>query len=736
MLQRDYFVDSLEHLLAELERIDLLIRAQVACARKLQTEDEQFRGLYISEEEVDALLQQPLGRPYWWSPGEMPAGPLETILTQLEQQLDRRKQQSLSRGIELRLGRLQQLFQLDAFESDVLLIALAVEIDLRYERLYAYLQDDINKKKPSVDLVLNLLTPSVECRLPRRRYFSPQAPLFRYSLLEFSPDPSQPDPPLLAKHLKVDHRIVEYLLGHDELDERLRLYVEPVEPVESTAVRAAALDSDSRDRLSRFIRSRPSVERSVIHLQGPYGVGKQEMAEAVCREQGLRLLVVELQRLTARGESAYEKTLTLINREACLQAAALYWQGFDTLGEPHQALVNAWQRSLEDRPGLTFLASETPWKPLAALRTAAFISVPLPRPTATERAWLWRATLAGGDALAELELGALATKFKFTAGQIQDAAVTAANLARWREPDSSRLLLPDLYEACRLHSNQTLTTLARKITPKYHWADIVLPPDRLAQLQEICNHMKYRERVYGDWGFDAKLALGKGLSVLFAGPSGTGKTMAAEIIAGELGLDLYKIDLSTVVSKYIGETEKNLSRIFTEAETSNAILFFDEADALFGKRSEVKDAHDRYANIETGYLLQRLEEYEGVVILATNFRKNMDEAFVRRLQFTVEFPFPNEQDRYRIWEGIWPADTPREPELDLAFLARRFEVTGGNIRNIALAAAFLAADDDGRVAMGHLLRATQREYQKMGKVITETEFGKATKSSLTPLTTR
>ena len=264
--------------------------------------------------------------------------------------------------------------------------------------------------------------------------------------------------------------------------------------------------------------------------------------------------------------------------------------------------------------------------------------------------------------------------------------------------------------------------MARKITPEYKWGDIVLPADRLEQLREVCNHVKYRDRVYGKWGFGRKLSLGKGLSVLFAGPSGTGKTMAAEIIAGELGLDLYKIDLSTVVSKYIGETEKNLSRIFIEAETSNAILFFDEADALFGKRSEVKDSHDRYANIENGYLLQRMEEYEGVVILATNFRKNMDEAFVRRLHFTVEFPFPNEEDRRRIWERIWPQDTPKSSALNLDFMARRFELTGGNIRNIALASAFLAADNRNMVDMTHLLHATKREYQKMGKVVSESEF--------------
>jgi SpoVK/Ycf46/Vps4 family AAA+-type ATPase len=292
----------------------------------------------------------------------------------------------------------------------------------------------------------------------------------------------------------------------------------------------------------------------------------------------------------------------------------------------------------------------------------------------------------------------------------------------------------DLHTACRLQSNRKLATLARKITPHYTWGDIVLPPDRLQQLREICNQLKYRARVYDEWGFDRKLSLGKGLNVLFAGPSGTGKTMAAEIMAGELGLDLYKIDLATVVSKYIGETEKNLARIFGEAETSNAILFFDEADALFGKRSEVRDSHDRYANIEISYLLQRMEEYDGVAILATNLHKNMDEAFVRRMHFTVEFPFPDQTHRLRIWEKIWPAETPRAPGLDLDFMARRFEIAGGSIRNIALAAAFLAADEcaahssEGEgcgqvVGMSHLIRATQREYQKMGKVVVDGEFG-------------
>jgi SpoVK/Ycf46/Vps4 family AAA+-type ATPase len=228
--------------------------------------------------------------------------------------------------------------------------------------------------------------------------------------------------------------------------------------------------------------------------------------------------------------------------------------------------------------------------------------------------------------------------------------------------------------------------------------------------------------VYGDWGFDRKLSTGKGLNVLFAGPSGTGKTMAAEIIASELGLDLYKIDLAAIVSKYIGETEKNLDRIFREGQTSNAILFFDEADALFGKRSEVRDSHDRYANIEMAYLLQKMDEYEGAVILATNLRKNMDEAFARRMHFAVEFPIPEEADRYRIWQNIFPREAPLATENDLSFLARQFKITGGNIKNIALSAAFLAAQDGRCITMENIIWATKREYQKMGKLCTENDF--------------
>jgi SpoVK/Ycf46/Vps4 family AAA+-type ATPase len=321
--------------------------------------------------------------------------------------------------------------------------------------------------------------------------------------------------------------------------------------------------------------------------------------------------------------------------------------------------------------------------------------------------------------------------------QIAEAVSSACNRAALRS--SSKTLLgtsasveveaqaaaspevEDLFAAARAQSGDALAALAHKLEPGYGWADLVLPSDSLAQLHEICQHVTHRQRVLGEWGFDRKLSLGKGVNALFVGPSGTGKTMAAEIIANELRLDLYRIDLAGVVSKYIGETEKNLDRVFSAAENANAILFFDEADALFGKRSEVRDSHDRYANLEISYLLQKMEEHEGIAILATNLRQNVDDAFMRRVAFTVHFPFPDLDSRRQIWQRVWPPETPLADEVDLDFMARQFKLSGGNIKNIALASAFLAAADGERVTMAHLRHATRREHQKMGKTLLENE---------------
>jgi SpoVK/Ycf46/Vps4 family AAA+-type ATPase len=722
----EHYATSLQHILVELERIDLLIQVEVGRARQVQASDAEFQGLYIPEQEVDALLAQPLGMPSW---ATVPASlPLE-VRTALDRdrlagEIAQRKVESTRQGIILRLEKLARLFDLTSFDIDVLLICLAPELDLRYERLYAYLQDDVTKKRPSVDLVLNLLCPSFEEKLRARPRFESDAPLLRHHLLHLFDDPSHQNPPLLGKYLKVDKRVVNYLLDSDEIDYRLLQYARHTVP--QTRFEDLLLPSDIKRRLiSLTLDQRTGADGLIFYFQGPYGVGKQITAEAICRDLGMGLLAVDGERLLNTEGSSFNNMVHLAGREALLQNAAIYWNGFDALlADDRRASLDMLLRELEGRRRLTFLAGDTTWEPMDALHNRAFVRIEIPRPNYGERVQLWARSLNGDISLAsDVDMSALANKFRFSGGQIKDAAITARNLARWRDPENGHVTLDDLYSACRLQSNRKLATLAQKITPHYKWNDIILPSDRLEQLKEICNYVKYRSLVYDDWGFDSKLSMGKGLNALFAGPSGTGKTMAAEIMARELGLDLYKIDLSSVVSKYIGETEKNLARIFAEAETSNAILFFDEADALFGRRSEIRDSHDRYANIEISYLLQKMEEYEGVVILATNLRKNMDDAFVRRMHFTIEFPFPNENDRRRIWKQIWPDDTPRSSDLDLNFMAGHFEVAGGNIRNIALAAAFLAADDGGAVNMVHLTRATQREFQKMGKVVMGAEFG-------------
>ena len=728
------FTTSLQHTLAELARIDVLLRRQVRRWQAAgQNASDPFRGLYISDGEADALAARPLGAGWEWpaslDPEEEHAW--DEAEACAEQQVLALVAAAEGEGVPLRLQVLTNQYGLDDFDVDVLLLALAPELDLRYERLYAYLQDDVTKKRPSVDLALNLLSPSLEAKLADRRRFTPAGPLLQHDLVGLFDDPSHVQPPLLSKYLKADERIVAYLLGADDIDARLAPYASI--GTADTRLEDLLLPADLKHRLALLAGDQTTANRGMVfYFQGPYGVGKQATAQALCRELDIGLLVVDGERLLTAEMPAFERAVRLAAREALLQDAALYWDRFDLLldEEPGDAELQMRRRacretllrSIERRPGLTFLSGSAAWEPADALHDRFFVRVELPRPAYAERLALWRRSLDGHAATDGADLEALAVKFRLSGGQIRDAAATAANLARWRDPANGHVTAADLYAASRLQSNRKLAALAQKVEPHYTWDDIVLPADRMAQLRELCNTVKYRAVVYEDWGFDRKLSLGKGLNVLFAGPSGTGKTMAAEIIANELGLDLYKIDLSTVVSKYIGETEKNLAHIFAEAETSNAILFFDEADALFGKRSEVRDAHDRYANIEIAYLLQKMDEYEGVVILATNLRKNMDEAFVRRMHVAVEFPFPDEASRRRIWEQIWPAETPRSPELDLAAMARRFELAGGNIRNIALAAAFLAADDGQNVTVNHLSRATRREYQKMGKVVAEHDF--------------
>ncbi|MDY9927106.1 AAA family ATPase [Methanosarcina sp.] len=721
------YADSLEHLLDEFSRIDRLIRSYFEVFRaELSEPIDEFRGLYISEAEIQTLMKSPgFGTDLKMLPD---SGIKET--GEARRDINSRKIESLRHGKELRLHTLSELFSLDPFEIDILLIGLAPELDLKYEKIYSYLQNDVTRKRPGVDLALNLLCPTTEVKIKARAYFSRESPLVKNHLVYLegkeTGENSEGQQSLLSTALKVDERIVNFLLEFDEPDQRIRDFSYIIEPKRSFGALVLPEDLKSRlkDSISWHIRNKVPLK---FFFEGPDGSGKKITAEAACREVGTDLLIVDSKALL---ESRFPEIVTLVLRESLLQDSALYLENFNSLlantgteiKETKISLKNL-LHNLRNFPKGVFLAGNGFFEQKEDLINSGFLSFSFPCPSYLLRKKLWEACLEEDHTLAkDTDLKELASKFRFTGGQIEKAITTAREIARAKNPDIPTLSTEILYESCKARSNQRLSGLTMKINPHYNWEDIVLPKDTLEQLKEICDFVKYRGTVYSDWGFEKKLSLGKGLNVLFSGPSGTGKTMAAEVLACEVQLDIYKIDLSSIVSKYIGETEKNLNKIFKEAEMSNAILFFDEADALFGKRSEVKDAHDRYANIETAYLLQKMEEHEGTVILASNFRKNMDDAFLRRLHFTVEFQVPDEKSRELIWKNTFPAETPLEAEVDFAFLSK-FKLTGGNIKNIALSASFLAAGGSGKVGMEHIIRATKREYQKIGKLFTETDFG-------------
>lgn len=708
-----------EELLPALRKLDEMLKQAINTAQTIhgaQTTADPFRGFYISDSDVENLLR---------------CEPRDLTLNSIGKRFDNPVSGSIGNGS--RLAWIQGIYNLTSFDLDLILIALAPEIELRYEKLYAYLQDDVTRKRPTVDLALNLLCTTPEEKLARRDHFVSNAPLIQQGIVHLIPDQNHIQPPILSHYIKLDDQIVCFLLGQEGLDRRLAPFCEILEP--DVSFKDLPLNDDIKKALPVLINQAWEERRPLrLYFQGPQSLGKRQAAEALASEIGRPLLTANLGKISA-GKTDFEQALRLIFREAWFKEAILFLDGLDPYfsndrGNQYGLILDV----LATDVGISILAGTKPWVPSGRVPTGV-ITVNFPILDFTERRGYWRTKLdEAGIRLNGNNLDTLAGHFSLTPGQISEAVIFACNYAQWRNANKSsdntalktngHPTFSELLTAARAQSGYDLATLARKIEPTYTWDDIVLPQDTIAHLREMCQWVSFRHRVLGEWGFNKKLSIGKGINALFAGPSGTGKTMAAEIIASELGLDLYKIDLAGVVSKYIGETEKNLDRIFYAAENANAILFFDEADALFGKRSAVRDSHDRYANIEISYLLQKMEEYEGIAILASNLRQNLDESFVRRMAFTVHFPFPDDASRQRIWAGIWPSEIPLADDLNFGLLAHQFKLSGGNIKNIALAAAFLAAKDGGpvKVKMAHLLKATRREYQKMGKNLSEAEL--------------
>jgi SpoVK/Ycf46/Vps4 family AAA+-type ATPase len=696
------YTDSLAHLQDELRRLDSMLRLHFEGAGDgAAASKDGFEGMYISAEDVSRLLEPDR---------EQRTVTNEQLRQQIDDQATRlRDRVSLSyqQGTPIRFAALADSFALSRPELDAVLLALAPELDQKYEQIFAYLLDDITSKRPTVGLILRVLSHTEQERLASLTHFSPSSPLVAHGLVELHPD--SPDVPTLSQSVSLDRHIVEYLTGTDDVAGSIadfaRLEESPTQATELT------LEARTQTRLDSLV-SDTVDDPTIYYLHGPSGSGRASAAEAIAASVGLPRLVVDTPRLAG---TALDTVLAQLTREAMLKSACLQFENVDALdAQDADGSVDTLVAGLEAFHQHVFLTGAGPWTPTATLPTHEFASLAVERPSFPLRKAIWDEYTE--DLPDDIDTESLASKFSLTRGQIEDALFTARAFTT-----GDGLTTSAVYKGCRAQSSAKLEELAHKAETNYGWDDIVLPEEKTQQLREVDAHVLHRGTVYSDWGFEEKFSLGNGLIVLFTGPSGTGKTMAAEIIAANAGLDLYKIDIASVTSKYIGETEKNLGTIFDEATHSNAILLFDEADALFGQRSDVSSAQDRYANVEVNYLLQRVEEHDGTVILTTNFEQNIDDAFQRRLNVSIDFPRPGEDSRRAIWEQIFPADTP-VAELDYEFLST-FEVTGGNIKNIAQTAAFLAADDTGTVEMKHVVVATKLELQKVGKLVNPSDFG-------------
>ena len=588
---------------------------------------------------------------------------------------------------------LAQLLGLSAFEERVLLLCFAVETDTRLPGLCAQAGAP-SLPYPTFALALRLFESDEDGAAWDA--LTPERPLRYWQLINVLNSESQP---LLTSALRIDERIAHYIRGVNQLDDRLTHFLRRVEARGVPADLPPSHTQLVENTLAQVSAQQPTGE-IVVQL-----VGQDRRSSALIAQHVAARLHYDLLRLP-NVTNLPRDFVRLWQRESLLYPLALYVEAADLQPEDREQ-IRPLLNLLTNHLGLVMIDVRSSISALGA----SIISVDVDSPTPAEQRDLWTQALKGQALLSPALLSEQFVLDQRTICEIVQTAQADGGIARH---DS-------LWAAALERTRPQLDQLAQRIDPRSSWNDIVLPDEQLALLHQITDQVRNRNHVYETWGFRERMNRGLGITALFSGASGVGKTMAAEVIAGELRLHLYRVDLSAVVSKYIGETEKNLRRLFDAAEQGGAVIVFDEADALFGKRSEVKDSHDRYANIEINYLLQRMEAYRGVAILSTNMRRALDEAFLRRLRFVVDFPFPGADDRKRIWQRVFPAETPLAPDVDYDLLAR-FSLTGGNIHTITLNAAFVAAANEQSIDMELLLAAIRTELKKLQQPIRETDF--------------
>lgn len=661
-------VDDRTHLWRRLASVERRIRQAVA--GRLATDpapDDPYRGLYLTPEAVERVLASPPHRPVPVEPGELVAGS--------------------------RLDDLAARFRLDALDVELLLVALIPDVDARFERLYGYLNDDLTRRRASVGLALELC--GQPAAGPGRFRLAATAPLVAGGLVEVHEQAL----PALSRVLRVPDRVVAHLLGDDTPDDALTGL--------ATVVTSGI---PGHDDLTGRVGAALRAGIGPLHLRDPDG-DAGDAAVAALASAGFGALVVD----TVALADLDRPPVAELAREARLRAAGIVLGPLEPLVPGRVRLLRELATAAGDLPLVCHGSGQ--WDP----RWTSAVSVPVPPLDSRGRADRWSAALrsATGVAPTREELADLAG-YRLGGGEVTRAVDLASRLALL---DDRRVTVPHVRAGVRARNGAGLDRLTRRIVPAVGWHDLVLTGPTRGQLTELVTRARHRERVLGEWRMRPGGGRGRGVVALFAGESGTGKTMSAEVVAAEIGMDLYVVDLSTVVDKYVGETEKNLERIFTEAAGVHGVLLFDEADAVFGRRSEVKDARDRYANVESAYLLQRMESFDGIAVLTTNLRANVDEAFIRRIDVIADFPVPDAAQRLALWDRCLGTALPRGEDLDLGFCAERFELTGGSIRACAVTAAYRAAESGAALSMADLVAAVRQEYRKLGRLVLAGEFG-------------
>ncbi|MGX1313352.1 hypothetical protein RKD24_003471 [Streptomyces calvus] len=706
-----------------LRAVEGRVRHAVAVRRAADPDpDDPYRGQYLTPDAVARILDTPGGLDLpAHAPWHPPAGSV--------------------------LGALAARFGLTPLDLDLLLVAVAPDLDARFERLYGYLNDDLTRRRPTVGLALELC--GLAGASPARFRLAAGAPLIARGLLEVT----EPERPPLSRVLVVPDRVTAHLLGDTRPDARL----------------AGVLDEARDDPTAGpedVHRTAAAAGTGLVHLR-TRGGDAEGLATAALRAAGRRPLVLDAAAL-ARRPGDVPELARVAALEARLTGAGIVLGPLEALPAEPAERARTLRTLCTALRGIPLLTHGTVgWDPAWAADTPVVLTVPAPSPERQAARWRHALERAAGDgpfddsisdsdddSISDSDGGSISgsdggsisgsaggsmsdsdggsatggvealaravAAHRLDSGQLRRAADVAVRTAALA---GRPVRADDLRTAVRAQNGAGLDRLARRIEPAVGWDDLVLPPTTHRRLRELALRARHREQVLGQWGMRPGGGRGRGVIALFAGESGTGKTMSAEVVAADLGMDLYVVDLSTVVDKYVGETEKNLERIFTEASAVNAVLLFDEADAIFGKRSEVKDAHDRHANIESAYLLQRMESFDGIAVLTTNLRANLDEAFTRRLDVVADFPMPDSGRRLALWERCLGDRLPRAADLDLAFCADRFELAGGSIRACAVTAAYLAAESGEPLTMRQVVTAVAQEYRKLGRLVLENEFG-------------